>query len=540
MWIVCLCIGSLGCRDQPTVATANPSEPPPERQQTQGAAPESLPEASQARRGPMISAEARDARVAAQTYVLGKHGKLFGDYPNLALPVQTEVSEKSESGQNEVSALDALPGSSGESGGDEPPAIDGNTLGQYVPLQLPKGAEDETLAHFYGALKELREGQDADKKVRILAYGASHTAADVYTSYLRAYLQHRFGDGGLGYVSLVKTTRWYRLHALSLESSKGWTVEHAQRSKARPDGYYGLLGASTMTTSLRDNSQISPRDGRYTVTEGQTTYDFLFLAQPNGGAFQIEIADKRVGVVSTKSDAYAPGFHTVQRQGGPHTIDVRPVEAGKKKTRKKRSKWQTDEVRLFGVTIENDAPGVVVDTLGIGGTRAANHLKWDEAMWTSLVQRRNPDLYILAYGTNEASDTDVPISYYKRTLGEVLDRFQRALPEASCLLVGPGDYQRKGEDGTYAPVPKTIEIRDAQREVALAKGCAFWDAMEFMGGVDTIGTWAQAEPAMAREDHIHLTGRGYLRMGMAVTDALMQGYDVAAEPAPSLEDTAAP
>ena len=52
---------------------------------------------------------------------------------------------------------------------------------------------------------------------------------------------------------------------------------------------------------------------------------------------------------------------------------------------------------MFGMTVERDAPGVVVDTLGIGGTRAANILEWDEAVWGDNVRRRDPDLVTFAY-----------------------------------------------------------------------------------------------------------------------------------------------
>ena len=37
--------------------------------------------------------------------------------------------------------------------------------------------------------------------------------------------------------------------------------------------------------------------------------------------------------------------------------------------------------------------------------------------------------------------------------------------------------------------------------------------------------WVAARPRMARDDHIHLTRRGYVRMGMALADAMMVDYD---------------
>ena len=53
-------------------------------------------------------------------------------------------------------------------------------------------------------------------------------------------------------------------------------------------------------------------------------------------------------------------------------------------------------------------------------------------------------------------------------------------------------------------------------------------------------TWATSKPSMAKRDHIHLTRRGYVRMGMALTDALMAGYEAAASAAPAARDDAAP
>jgi len=530
-----VCASPIGCCDQPAVLAATSKPPIPDRVPEQ--APERPPvvvtETSPEPSAQIFSPEALKARVFAQEYILGKSGDLFGDYPNLVFSAEAAKNASAENGKlgiEQASALDALPGSSGETGGGETPVVDGNTLGLFVPLELPEEANSDPLGHFYTSLRTLRDGHDPDNKVRVMVYGASHTAADVYTGYLRAYLQHRFGDGGLGYVALARTNRWYRLHAFLVESSKGWTVEHAQRRKARKDGYYGLLGASTMTTQLRDSSRVTPRAGRFTPTTGQTTYDLMYLAQPKGGALEVKIGGESVGVARTAARAYAAGYLTVTRDGGPEEVEVQPTLVAKQRSKKaKKSKRRTTgEVRLFGMTVENDQPGVVVDTLGIGGTRASNHLKWNEKQWAELVKRRNPDLYILAYGTNEASDSGVPISYYRKTLRQVLDRFKRAAPEASCLLVGPGDYQTKGDEDVYSPVEKTTKIRDAQREIALEKGCAFWDAMAFMGGSNTINVWATSEPAMAKSDHIHLTGRGYLRMGMSLTDALMEPFDARA------------
>ena len=70
--------------------------------------------------------------------------------------------------------------------------------------------------------------------------------------------------------------------------------------------------------------------------------------------------------------------------------------------------------------------------------------------------------------------------------------------------------------------------------MAAEEGCGYWDGMAFMGGELSMVTWAAAQPAMAQSDHLHLTRRGYARMGMALTDALMFDYDAAGVPGPAV------
>ena len=100
-----------------------------------------------------------------------------------------------------------------------------------------------------------------------------------------------------------------------------------------------------------------------------------------------------------------------------------------------------------------------------------------------------------------------------------------AAPQADCLLMGPGDFPQKGEDGVYGPRESTSAILRAQREIALAHGCAFWDLRAFMGGEGSMVDWVAATPPMAKSDHIHFTRRGYVRVGMGLVDAMMAGFD---------------
>lgn len=381
--------------------------------------------------------------------------------------------------------------------------------GWFVPVAEPRPGE--ALASFHAALRELDEGRDPDGKVRVAMYGASGTAADISVGYLRTYLQARFGDGGPGFVPLVPLSRWYRHNEAAVKASKGWRKEHAQIRKGRHDGHYGLLGASFTATAGKQWAEAGPKKGSAS-SEGIAHAELFFLRQPGGGSFVVRVDGGPPQTVSTAAETFEPGYHALALTPGPHTVRVETVDAA--------------EVRVFGVVLERAEPGVVVDVLGIDGTRGSNHLTWNEALWADNVRRRDYALYTLSYGTNESVDAELSIPLYAEDLREQLRRFQRALPQASCVLLGPVDFPIR-QDGQILPRPVLREIIEVQRQVAAEEGCGFWDGLAFMGGELSMVRWVQTDPPLARDDYLHFHRRGGVRRGMALADALMHGLDAA-------------
>jgi hypothetical protein len=419
-------------------------------------------------------------------------------YVGLSAPAEGEADDP------QALALDALeppvqPGPRADAGGPMP--------GWFVPIADPP--EGPALASFHGALQALVEGRDSDGKVRVAMYGASGTAADVSVGYLRTYLQTRFGDGGPGFVPLVPLTKWYRHSEVVVQASKSWRKEHAQISRGRQDGLYGLLGASFTATASKQWAQVRPKDGS-TSSEGIAHAELFFLRQPLGGSFALVVDGGPAQVVSTAAAAIEPGYHALELPPGPHTLRIETLDRA--------------EVRVFGVVLERPDTGVVVDVLGIDGTRGRNHLTWNEAVWADNIRRRAPDLYTLSYGTNESVDASLSIPLYAEDLREQLRRFRRLLPNASCLLLGPVDFPIV-EGDRILPRPVLREIIEAQRQVAAEEGCGFWDGVAFMGGELSMPAWVTADPPLARRDHLHYTRRGGARKGMALADALMHGLD---------------
>ena len=137
------------------------------------------------------------------------------------------------------------------------------------------------LAPFFKSLAELPPAGTQDPlttypgqsgTVRILQFGDSHTAADLFTGAVRAQMQARFGNGGLGFQYPGHPFAGYHLAGSSRSQSEGW---YTQGNKFTQLGSGDLgLGGISLTTH---------RAGEYTLLSTTcTTFQVEFLRQASG------------------------------------------------------------------------------------------------------------------------------------------------------------------------------------------------------------------------------------------------------------------
>jgi lysophospholipase L1-like esterase len=179
-----------------------------------------------------------------------------------------------------------------------------------------------------------------------------------------------------------------------------------------------------------------------------------------------------------------------------------------------------------------DAPrqarsSVVYDVLGINGARAVRLMSWNDSSFASSVARRKPDLIILAYGTNEVTDNNWSVESYKRLFVNIMQRFRRAAPQASILIFGPPDRAVRSAGG-WQSVGKMTALLEAQRRAAIEMGAGFWSSYAAMGGAGSMNTWVAK--GMGQPDHVHLTARGYVRLGDMFYDDFLSAYEAYAQP----------
>jgi len=372
-------------------------------------------------------------------------------------------------------------------------------LGRAITLDDPSG---HALDQLHAALRAARDGTG---RARLTFYGDSHTSEDLYTGPLRHSLQRRFGDGGPGLVMPVHPFPCHDHSDVVISHEGPWSTV-VVKGRHRPRDAYGPAGYA-----VESRAKAWGRvDLRANATKGSATVstEVLSLDQPGGGHLEVLVDGRRASRLSTVAKTRQLGARRVE--GASRRIEVRAEGDG--------------PVRLFGLSLERDGPGVVVDALGIPGAKAREQLVWDEAVQRAALDRLAPDLVVLEYGTNESGGDLQAMPRYEQDLSAVVQRLRRLRPSASCLLVGPSEWPVRRANGTYGPRARTSEITEVQRRVAQAQGCAFFDTLAFMGGPGAMVQWVGHDPPLALTDHVHFTDEGYRRLALALESALLQGF----------------
>ncbi|MGE0790318.1 MAG: GDSL-type esterase/lipase family protein [Sandaracinaceae bacterium] len=366
-----------------------------------------------------------------------------------------------------------------------------------VALESP-----EALAPLRRALAQIDRGEP--RVARIAIYGGSHTAGDLYTGQLREILQGRYGDAGHGFVSVapVVVAHWAWGVVIEAEGFGAQQVGFKHRAIDR----YGLAGVVFSAVDEGAYATVASDtwgNGRYA-----SHLELLYDRGPDGGSFDVTLD----GVVRDRVDSYshepASGRLVYDVSDGPHRLETRTLGDG--------------TVRLFGVVMEREGPGVIVDNLGLVGSKARHQLLWDETQWREYAELSPPDLFALAYGNNETNDSHLLVRDHERHLRAVLTRMRSTWRDAGCLLIGPTDRPRLSESGDLITWPIVEEINEMIRHVAADEGCAFFDTLAFQGGLGAGIGMLRHDPPLMREDRQHLSREAYLAWGTALARAILE------------------
>lgn len=371
-------------------------------------------------------------------------------------------------------------------------------------------ASGHALDAFFARLART-DRKDPGAVTRILHYGDSTIASDYVSGTVRRRLQARFGDAGHGFILIANPWEWYFHNDVVHASGGEWKASRLAGPVA-PDGMYGLGGVSF--TSYGGGVAWFG-----TATSGDfgrrvSRFDLYYLEQPGGG--DVELSARGGGGIvvvdrfSTRGDVKRARVRSLRVDDGESKLTVNAMGGG--------------PVRLFGVALERDAPGVVYDALGSHAAMAVYWQRQDRDHWREEMKLRDPALVVFQYGTNESDLWKLDRDEYERALADVIDEIHDVAGGAPVLVVAPLD---RAEDAHGKLVTKSVilDLVAIQKRVALAHGAAFWNTFEAMGGEGSMARWVRATPQLAGPDLTHPTPLGAEVLGDMLSRAITGAYE---------------
>jgi lysophospholipase L1-like esterase len=376
-----------------------------------------------------------------------------------------------------------------------------------VPLLDPTG---KALDGFFAALSRTAK-KEPGAVTRIAHFGDSIIVSDYVSGTLRRKLQATFGDAGHGFVLIANAWPAYFHNDVSRYATAGFSVSRIVGPYAA-DGLYGLGGVSFSTPANVLSRVGSAESGDF--GRNVSSFTLYYLEQPNGGTLELSVDGGAPSELSTAGAVIASKTHTLRVPDGSHQLSL-------------QTKRGTS--RLFGIVLEREGPGVVLDALGVQGARIRFMDKQDDQHWADQLKLRSPNLLVYEFGANESTDGFLySMADYHRTMREVIEQGKRALPASSCLVIGTMDRAAKVGDEIVS-LRVMPDLLANQKQAALDAGCAFFDTWTAMGGAHSMPRWVKK--GLGQADLTHPTAVGAEIIGTWIYRALMQRYQSYGKPA---------
>jgi lysophospholipase L1-like esterase len=350
---------------------------------------------------------------------------------------------------------------------------------------------------FYKLDQVIKTGEG---KINIIHIGGSHIQAGSYTGVVRKKMQTFFPglNGGRGLVfpyrmSKTNSPRNYRIR---------WTGEwETCRNVEKKSCELGLLGISATTIDPYATLHV-------TLSENYVRYDFnqIKIFNKIGDNFY-KIIPEEIDCEYTVNEFPEAGYTLIRTEEYINELKLQ-IE-------------QTDTLQqaftLFGISLENDNPGVVYNDVGINGARIPSFLTCTNLeKETEIIQ---PDLVILSLGTNDTYTKNFRPDYYKSNYKQLIQSIRRAAPEAAILITVPNDSYYRRRD----PNPNTALAEKMIFELANEQACGVWNFYRVMGGYNSSLLWLKEK--LMHTDLIHFNSTGYTIKGELMFEALVKAYD---------------
>jgi len=352
--------------------------------------------------------------------------------------------------------------------------------------------------------------QYSRKQVRILYYGDSQIEGDRITSYLRRYL--RKGKNGTGPGLFLPVMPVTYTKSFYVRASPNWR-RYNYLSFKNGEINHNDFGPFMAFCRYMPDGQISP--GRVKSWIRITPSIFADSTESKFEYLRIFYRNRLDAVaIEVKAGSNPVVTDTLEASNNISEF-VCPLNNAKNILIDLSGRTSPD---IYGISIESK-DGIIVDNIPQRGSAGLEFTMVDRENLRDSYRFLKPDLFVLHYGLNLATNIRDNYLYYEKGLLRQISLLKEISPETGILVVGLTDMAYQDGDAviSYPNIPKII---DAQKAASSETGAVFWDAHEAMGGKSSIIKWFGMNPPLAKKDLIHLTDQGADTLAMIMASDL--------------------
>lgn len=385
-----------------------------------------------------------------------------------------------------------------------------SVLAQPLPLeQVPQGRSYPAInlvlnrianGNMYAFYKKLAVLKQADSGVvNIVHIGDSHIQPDFVSSVVRNQFQSFFGNAGRGLVFPYQVARSNAPLDISSSSNISWQYNRL----AHPEIPIECGIAGHVIKSNRALARIN----------------FALKDNINGPQYFTRLKFFVEKAVST-SWMFETGTNTMPAMITNHNPDSIPYEMivlDSPVTSFSLTSHSAGEYQSFyGVSLENDQPGVRLHTIGVNGAKYEQYN--EQPLFWEQLPALNADLVIISLGTNEAQCSVYLEDAFLDQVKLFVKRIREIFPGAAILITTPQDsYKGKRPNAVMKSLNYSLANYCQQNNIAI------WDLYKVTNGFGSSKSWIRR--GLMNRDRVHFTAAGYNLQGRLLYNALALGYN---------------
>jgi hypothetical protein len=350
------------------------------------------------------------------------------------------------------------------------------------------------LNELYESLYQIKQGK---KNTVFFHIGDSHLQADYISHTIRTVLHKNFGNAGRGLVTPLKIAKTNEPFNYLTQSNNNWKRQFIISKKITQP--IGISGLSILTKDTFGTVKIK------TFNTDSLDYSFNTLkvfSKPDS-SFTISVSDS---TNNWKSMTKNTDFQTFSTSNYFNTAFLNFTKTNPSQ----------NNFLLFGVSLENNNPGILYHSTGINGAKYSDYNK--PTLFSQQILNLNPNLIIISLGTNESFLPDYDSTHFYLSIDSLVKKIKNQSPTIKILLTTPAcSYKFNQKNKNLISVSNTIV------KYAINNQLPYWNLFEITGGQNSAINWKKN--LLLSRDGVHYTKPGYILQGQLFVLAFLKGYN---------------